>query len=326
MRRRVGIALLLFCLLAFSGCSIAGKEVMLAFGGGGLSIFKIGSMRCEENELRVYMANYKNIYGKVGETDLWSGDFDVDTMENAIRMLSVEHLARVYSMNLYAKDNDICLEDKELDKVRTAAGEYYASLNDKEKKYMKVKKRDIEEMYERYALAEKVYFGLMDSIDEDISEDEARVMDGFVIDTKDAAMAELIREALAEGTDFESLCTIYSTSDKGEISFSRSTYPDEVEKVAFSMENEEISDMIEADGTYYFIYCTNKYNKTLSEENKERIVSYRKKNAIEEIIRSQSESYYSYLNKTKLKGIPIDKDENIKTADFFKVLDQYLVF
>ncbi len=325
--RKVGwCTAILIVSLILPGCSIDGRTPVITAGGGMFCVFSMGRMQCMPKEVRIYLANYKNLYGSIGETDLWNGDFDVTSMEESIRMLSVQHLARVYSMNLYAKDQDIRLTDKEETQVETAAEAYFDSLSKDEIDYLQVSKRDIEEYYRRYAIAEKVYFGLMDSIDEEISEDEARVMDAYVLFTEDEETADIVEKAIANDEEFDRLCASYSQGKKGQVSFGRGTYDEKVEQIAFSLDNDSCSGRIETDEGYYFIYCINKYNKTKSEENKESIVSARKEQAIEDIIGSQGENYYSAFYDNNLNTIAFDTTGNVTTDSFFSTLDMYLSY
>ncbi|MBQ7678074.1 MAG: peptidyl-prolyl cis-trans isomerase [Lachnospiraceae bacterium] len=324
MRRIVNLLAVIFIGILLSGCTVNGRQVVFTFGGGAFSIFKMGPLRCPDNEVRVYLANYKNIYGRVGETDLWNGGFDVDRMEESIRMLSAQHLARVYSMNLYATDHDIALDEKELTQVKTAAAAYYNSLSAGERAYMQVSENDIEQLYRRYATAQKVYAGLMDSIDEEISEDEARVMDAYVLFVAGEEAAASVEEAIARGDSFEKLCASYSRKDKGKVSFGRGTYPKAVEEAAFDLDDGEISGRIADEYGYYFVCCINKYNRALSEQNKDDIVGVRKEQAINEIISSQSRDYYSVFNEAHLDAIPFDGSEAITTDSFFSTIESYL--
>ncbi len=326
MRRIVAAVTLVLAVFLFSGCTVGGREVVMTFGNGMFSAFTMGPMHCSDKEVRVYLANYGNIYGSYGSTDLWNGKFDTARMEESIQNLVVQHLARVYSMNLYAREHEVVLDEKELAQVENAAAAYYKSLSEEEKDYMKVSERDIEGMYRQYALAEKVYFGLMDSIDGEISEDEARVMDAYVLYTEKEEVADEVEKALAEGAKFERVCANYSEGEKAEVSFGRGTFSPEVDAVAFEMDDGEISGRIVADGGFYYIGCISKYNRELSEQNKERIVSKKKKAAIDDIIAAQGRDYYSFLNGERLAKIAFPVDDGIRTDSFFETLDTYLSY
>ena len=190
-RGRIAAGLVLcMALLLFGGCSVGGTKIFFASGCGWNDVFKIGGMACSQKEAKVYLMNYKNLYGVVYDTDLWSGDFDTETVENTLKEEVLQYLTRVYTLNVYAKEQDIALDSGEEDAVKQAAAEYYDSLTEAERSYSGASQSDIERMYQRYALAVKVYEQLMESVDEEISEDEARVMDANLIFVTDEARAK----------------------------------------------------------------------------------------------------------------------------------------
>ena len=57
--------LLCFTVIATTGCTIAGKKVFVASGASFNTVFKIGDYSCSKKEVKMYLANYKNIYGVV---------------------------------------------------------------------------------------------------------------------------------------------------------------------------------------------------------------------------------------------------------------------
>ena len=68
------------------------------------------------------------------------------------------------------------------------------------------------------------------------------------------SIAVEVEAALNAGNDFASLAGTYNEASALETHIARDTYPEEVEKVAFNLENDEISGKIQAsDGNYYFI-------------------------------------------------------------------------
>ena len=83
---------------------------------------------------------------------------------------------------------------------------------------------------------------------------------------------------------------------------------------------------IQLAGKYYFVYCLNKYDEVLSEENKTNVVTERQKKVVEDIIDNLDEKYYSAFNSKLWKKIYIDSNEEIETDSFFSVLDEYVDF
>lgn len=326
-RKYAGVlCLIMIMTIILSGCSIGDTQIYFASKSGFHKVFKIGDMSCHQTEAKVYLANYKNLYGIVGDTDLWTEGFNTDSMEGSLKDAVIEHLTKVYSLNIYAHNNDITLTEDETSQVKQAAKEYYKSLSKDECSYTGASRGDIEEMYERYALAEKVYQSLMGGVDEEVSEDEARVMDAYVLYVTDESLANEIAVKLQNGATFERLASTYNEADSIKASFGRGEYPTEVDDVVFQLDDGENSTKITTDDGYYFFQCISKYNETLSEENKASIIEQRKQKVISDIVSDLEKNYYSDFNTKLWDKIEIDEDKEIKTDSFFKVLDSYVTF
>ena len=308
-----------------SGCSVGDTTVRLGGGPGVFNVFRIGSYACPKSEALVYLANAKNLYGVVGDVSLWTGEYPTTALEDGIKDNVLGHLARVYTLDIYADENDVSLTDIELGRVSDAADEYYESLTEKEKEYFGVSRSDINDMYVRYGTAMKVYAGLMNQVDEEVSEDEARIMDAYVLFTPDESKAKKVKKALAGGMDFMNLLGTYGEGDHSLLSFGRGTYETEVEEKMFSLDNDEVSGMIQGSNGYYFVMCVDKYNEELSEENKASIVTKRKEEVIENIIARQYDEYDSFIDSDYWKELKIE-EEGIETDSFFSVLEAHLKF
>ena len=325
MKKRWLSLLCLVCMLfTFTGCTINDHVVFFTGGCGFKNVFRIGDLKCPDKEVKLYLATYRNLYDTVGDTSIWNDGFEVDTIYDSLKKNVVSHLTRVYALDIYADENGVELTDNEKTLVEQAAQEYYSSLSKSDRKVLKVSKSDVEEMYLRYALAEKVYFSLMNQVDDEVSEDEARVMDAYVLYTTKEDTANYVTQSLANGINFMNLLSLYGTGDKGLRSIPRGTMPTEVENVIFQLEDEQVSNCIQAEDGYYFVYCVSKYNSELSESNKANVVAKRKAQVIADLIATQNETYYSELNESLLEKT--DVPDEVETKNFFTVLDSYLSF
>ena len=323
-RKWIGILCLILCVCSFSGCTINDHQVFFSGGTGFKNVFRIGDLKCPDKEVKLYLATYRNLYGTVGDTEIWDGDFQTDTIYDSLKKSVVSHLTRVYALNIYAEENEISLSDKEVSSVENAAEEFYSGLSKADRKALKLSKSDIEEYYLRYALAEKVYFDLMNQVDNEVSEDEARVMDAYVLYTTKDDTAVYVEQALNSGQSFATLLNMYGTGDKGLRSIPRGTMPQEVEKVIFQLEDGQVSGMITAEDGYYFVSCVSKYNAELSESNKANVVAKRKAQVIADIVALQNENYYSELNEDLLNKTEVAN--TVETKNFFTVLDSYISY
>ena len=324
-RKAIGLlGLVLSILVLCTGCSIGGRQIYFASKCGRNAVFKIAEFSCPKEEAKVYLANYKNLYGNLYGTDLWSGDYPEEKMEESIKDAVIAYLTQIYALNVYAKEQEITLDEAEQERVAEAAEEYYASLSRKERRYTGASQKDIRRMYERYALAEKVYVMLMDTVDETVSEDEARVMDAYMMFVTDEKLAKEIESKLHDGATFERLASTYNEGESIRATFGRGTYDPAVEEVVFQLDDGQCSDKIAADGGYYFFLCVDKYNEELSESNKLKIVEQRQEKALKDVREKEEEDYYSDFNSKLWNKISIIGEDNITTHSFFATIDSRL--
>ncbi len=314
---------LCICML-FGGCSAFGEKIFFTFEPGIGSVFTIGELSCPENEARVYLANSFNVYGKSEKGVIWDMDIDTEKLIENVRTKALNHLTMVYAMNVYANEHDVVLTENENDKISQAAEQYMTTLSDEDKAYLDVGTKDIKKMYEHLVLAKKVYADLMSSVDEDVSEDEARVLRAYVIKVADESTAEKIEKEISAGNDFEKITRAYSEDNKEEISFGRGQTDPAVEAVAFELDNGETSDRIQGSDGIYFVHCIEKYDKTLSERNKQLIIDSRKEALIDKIINDQNDKYYSGLDQKRWEKIANESKSEVTTDKFFTTISDYI--
>lgn len=312
----------------FTGCTFQDKTVYFETSCGPSTVFKIGDLACSKKEALLYLINEKNIYGTVDGVNLWGANFDKNTIASSLKDAVIEHLTKVYILDLYAKGQEMELTEEEKASCADAAGEYYASLSSDEKTYCGASKKDIAAMYERYALAEKAYTKLMSTVDEEVSEDEARVMEAFVLFVSEESKAQEIQGMIDYGYTFERLASTYTELDTYQVTFARGQYPKEVDDVVFNLDTDEVSGAIAADEGYYFFQCLNKYVEDLSEENKKVIIENRRKALMDNIVTGLQDQYFSDMNTELWDSIDItEEDTDSLTSDsFFSTLASHISF
>ncbi len=286
-------------------------------------MFTLDKSACSLKEAKVYLANYQNIYGTAYTIDLWQHDFGDASLLDYVKDITLEELTRVYTMDLLAQSQEVTLSEDETAKVAEAAKEYYASLSEDETAYMDVAETDIVEYYTHYALAQKLYHSLTNGVNEEVSDDEARVMEIMQIYVTDEDRAHEVEQKLAQGDDFASVANNYNELSAIQVTVSRDDLPDEVEEVAFQLDDNAVSGMIAAGNGYYFIKCLNKYNEELTEANKSNIVEKREKEAFDDVYNEFVASLSSRLNTDLWDGIELTTDGSIQTNSFFAVFEKY---
>ena len=309
--------------LLLSGCKIGGKEFVISNSLDNREVFQIGEDTCGIKEAKVYLVNYQNIYGTAYGLDLWEHNFGDDSLETYVKDITMKELVQILGMNQLAVSLEMELTEEELGMVDLAAASYYDSLSEDELSYLGVSEGDIEEFYSHYALAQKLYNSLTSEVNEEVSDDEARVMEVMQIYVTDEAKATEVANKLAAGEDFASIANNYNELSTIQTYLSRGECPEELENIAFQMDNQEISGIIKVEGGYYFIRCLNIYDEELTEANKANIVEKREKEAFDDVYNAYIETLTSHINEEVWNGIEVDTTADITTNSFFEIFEQY---
>ena len=204
-----------------------------------------------------------------------------------------------------------------------AAEEYFSSLTEEEKEYMGVSESDIRDYYEHYALAQKLYTSLTGAVNEEVSDDEARVMELMQIYVSDSRKADEVAAKLGAGEDFASVANNYNEAGSIQITASRDDLPAEVSAAAFQMDNDQMSGKIEAENGFYFIKCLNKYNQEHPEANKTNIVEKREKEAVDDVYNEYTESLTSSINEKVWDALEPETGSGMQTNSFFETFHHY---
>lgn len=321
--RRILAVVCLMVIMLFNGCQIGEKSIVVIRPLNSRYVFKIGEVSCEVEEAKLYLANYQNLYGTAYTLDLWQHDFGDESLEEYIKNITMNELVTVVCMAQLANAREIMLSEEEQANIKSAAEEYYVSLSEAERSYLEVSQEDIEVYYERYALAQKVYFSLTGEISHEVSDDEARVIEVMQIFVTDAAKAAEVSAKLESGEKFANVANAYNELENIQCFYSRDDVPKEVEEIAFAMDNDEISEQIPVEGGYYFIKCLNKYQPELTEANKVTIVEKREKAAFEGVYHEFILTLDSYINQEIWDSLQLDRTSTIQTDSFFKVYEKY---
>lgn len=310
-------------MLLFSGCKIGNKDIVVSGTLNNKQVFQIGDTTCGIKEAKVYLVNYQNIYGTAYGLDLWEHDFGEESLEDYVKDITLDELVQVVCMNQLAKSEEMVLTEEENLLAAEAAKEYYATLTEDEIAYMGVSEADICEYYEHYALAQKLYSSLTSEVNEEVSDDEARVMEVMQIFVSEEAKAKEVEAKLSAGEDFASVANNYNELSSIQLYISRDSVPEEVEAAAFLLDNNEISGKIAVEDGYYFIRCLNKYHVEMTEANKENIVEKREAAAFDDVYNEFVSSLGSNINEEVWEELNLDTESEIQTDSFFTVFEKY---
>ena len=324
--RMIGLlAAISFATVSLTGCKVGNTQIKLEAIrlSNNKSVFQINDYKCSLKLAKLYLCNYRNLYGSAYGMDLWQYDFGEESLEQYVKDVTIQELSRIACMDLLAEKQEMRLTDAESDLAKKAAKEYFASLSDAEKSYMDVHESDIQEAYASYALAEKLYRTMTEGIDEEVSDDEARVIRVQQIYVTDAGIAKEVQKKLKDGEDFAAVAGTYNEKSKIETTVARGDYPQDVENIAFNLDNDTCSEMIETEDGFYFIKCLNKLEEQLTEENKSNIRIKREKEQFEDAYQSFVDSAAFEMNDSLWKEVTLEDTSDITTDSFFDVYDKY---
>lgn len=349
MRKKI-IAMLLLCMLLMTaGCSREmdeakdGTKVVLTTGFSANEIFRIGKSSCTLPEIKVYLTNIQNQYESIYGSEIWNTKLEGTTLQEKVKDTVIARVAQIKTMNLLAESYQVTLSENEEALVKQAAKEYYSSLSSEEITYMDVDEECIENLYKEYALAHKIYYSIIQDVNPEISDDEARTItvkliylknysldgQGNKVPYTDVTKAETLQKAkeiceLAKGgEDFDTLISKYSEDENSTYSFGKGEMEASFEEAAFNLSTDAISDVVETEYGYYIIKCVSTFDRKETDANKVKIVEQRKKEAFNQVYDEFVKSQIRNLNKDLWATVTLEKGENIDTADFFQIYERY---
>ncbi len=326
MKKHLFLAAAIVCILAGSltGCQIGNTQyVIYEQKVDSKTVFTVNDQKCSLKEAKIYLCNYKNIYGSAYGLDLWSREEIADSLEEYVKDVAVSEFFRVICMNLLAQEQGILLTEEEEKLVKELAEEYYDSLTADERSFMDIKQSDVELAYTHYALAMKLYATLTAGVNEEVSDDEARVIRVQQIYLADADTANTVSQKLEAGEDFGAVAATYNQADAVEVTIARGDYPEEVELEAFNLDDGGVSKMITTDEGYYFIKCLNRFEEELTEANKANILIQREKEQFDDLYQDFVDSSEFEFNETLWEETSFQEAGEITTGTFFALYDKY---
>ena len=247
-------------------------------------------------------------------------------------------------MYLLAKEKEVTLDEAEEAKVVQAAQEYYSSLNDTEIETMGATEEIVENLYREYAMADKVYRLIIQDINPEISDDEARKitvqqiffatastdMDGNLKPYSESSIQSAyekaceVRDLAVDGEhDFTELASKYSDDSEITYSFGKGEAESAYEEAAFNLATDEVSQVVKCERGYYIIKCINTLDREETDANKLKIVEERKREVFGQEYDSFVNTLVRQLNDKLWDEITLIMDEQVTTDNFFDVYAKY---
>ena len=321
------------------------RTVVVTGGFAEGEVFRINTLSCSRSEMNIYLTNMANAYEATFGEQIWSTSAGNTTIEDAFKETVLAKVTRIKVLNLMANEEKITLSGDEKKSLKKAAKAYLKTLSKEEKTELGADEDLVYKMYSEYALAEKVYNSIVDEVNFEISDDDARSITveqifiktyhedshGRLTDYSDAAKAEAkeraleIREKAVTESDFESLCALYNEEDESTHTYRRGEMPEAYENVAFALEEGEISYVITTEDGYYIVKCISTYERKATNENKEAIINEAKRKAFEEKYNEFLPNVIANINEKEWESIKIIHNSEMKTDSFFDIYTDIMI-
>ena len=336
------LLVLAICFSGFTACSSA--RVIFTTGFGEDEVFRIDRAVCTLPEIMIYLTNTQNQYEDVYGSEVWNVSLDGVTLEENVKEMVLAKIAQIKTMYLLAESKDVTLDSAEQAKVEQAAEEYFRSLGDGEAELLGVNREVILQLYKEYALANKVYQYIIQDINPEISDDEARTItvqhillrtyttDGtgarvaYTEDLKNAVYrkARQVWELAVSGEqDFVELASRYSEDTTITYSFGKGEMDTVLEEAAFALETGGISPIVESESGYHIIKCINTFDREQTDINKLIIVEERRREVFGQEYDAFVEGLNRSLNEELWDQVTFLRNENVTTRNFFEVYEKY---
>ena len=179
-------------------------------------------------------------------------------------------------------------------------------------------------VYEAYFLANETVQTMTESLNLEVSDSEAKVVDLQRITLSDSETAqEVLSLVTGENGDFEGTAKEYSEDSVIDIQIGRGEKSQSVEDTVFALTVGQISPVVEDGGKYYIFKCVNDYNQEATQARKEIIYQQRKEDAFYQIYEEYKAANPVVFDDSIWQEIAISKDDKTTTTNFFQLYQEY---
>lgn len=343
-----GMAIILSAILLcgiLAGCE-KDTEIVLTTGFKENEIFRIEGRSCYAPEIMIYLINIRNQYETVFGEQIWDQQIDGIPIEDSIKQTVLARIAKIKMMNLLAENYGVVLDERELALAESAASEYYHSLSDTAISAMGgIEEDTVRQLYEEYALANKVYQYLVADVNPEISDDEARTVtvhqiflatsyddeNGGYVSYTETEKQDVYRQAenillkISAGEDFDVLASTYSDGEELTAYYRKGEQEKELEETVFNLGEGEISSIIEGERGYYIFRCISTYDMEQTEVAKQEILRERQQQVFNSIYELFIVDKHCYLNEELWDTVSFTEGAAAGTSDFFDIYEKYFV-
>lgn len=316
----------------FTGCKVSSDTPIIGkiLGLNSDEIFEVDNLICSDDEYKMvfmnYINKYKNDFG--GKID-WNAKVDKEiTLKDFLMEKVKEDITVKYTMSAMAETERVKMDKDDMESINSAVDEYYQSLTDEEKEYIHSDIDVVAKVYSNYYLADKVYNKVTESVGENVSEEDARVIKIQYIKMSTGSKTEaeitsefrtLAKAVKAKKKNFAQEAKQLSEDDSIERILKKNEAKTEWEKEAFNVKKDSISGLIKDGDACYLIYCVDNYMKEETTANKEEMIENEKKAAFQKEYDSFLKEVDYDFNTSEWEDIVPEDVEGTKSNNFLEI-------
>ena len=310
---RVGLSLITTVVMMLSGCSVV--ETLTPVGKEEKEYGKPETMVILSTE----RLRYEDVYTE----ELWSAAVDESGTSFGTVLLSQVHdfLIELKTMSNMAKDQSMELSSREKELVKEAVKQYMEALGSTHAAEFELTEDHVNDLYSDYRIAEKLVEQLTGSMNLEVSDSEAKVIEIAQIKMASAEIAaEVFKKVSEDGADFYAIAKEYSESEEIKKQLTHGLESEAYEEAAFQLETGEISEIIADAGNYYILKCMNDYDAEATKLRKEEMIHEKKNEAFHTSYQMYRSEHPLVENSTFWASMSINICPLVE-ADFFAIYE-----
>ncbi len=280
-----------------------------------------------KEQAMVIISNERNRYENAYSEDIWK--ISVDDEGTGFDKLTIQnvksYLEEIKLLCMLADERGISITSTERDIVRQMTDEYMAGLDEGDLEYIGCTREDVQKMYTDIFQAEKLINSITGAVDSEISDSEAKVISIQQIVTADEKKAKAILKRIKiDGENFNSMASRYTEDEEIDLKLMRSDNDEDlITRTAFSLEENEVSNILFKDGLYYIIKCTDGYAEEDTLLRKARLEEAMNNKAVMDIIGPYRNEHNIQFVERFWNNMDFSEPDGSEADDFFDIYNEY---
>lgn len=289
---------------------------------------------------KLLLGELRYSYENTFDSAVWNEKLEGMTAEEYVKNNVRDTIEQIAVLEDFADEFSIRLTDDDKELVKKAAKEYIDGFDGSEAP----DETTVEDFYMALRQAQKAFYTITDTVDTEVSEDEARVInvqyiyiatveyddDGVRSEMSQAGKSRAYKKAgtllsqVQDDSDFAAAARENSDDSQYILEFGRGEYLEEFENAAFELEVGEVSELVETDIGYYIIKCVNDNVESDYAKRSEEIILSRRMKAFSGRYTEKLEKTSTEFNKRFWENTPMD--EVIPgTGKLYEIYNEYFV-